>query len=41
LQGYKSTWYTGSVWGAPYSSTLWAYTDTVLLKLLADLKGSA
>jgi predicted NAD/FAD-binding protein len=41
LQGYKSTWYTGSVWGAPYSSTLWAYTDTVLPKLLADMKDSA
>jgi hypothetical protein len=39
LQGYKNTWYTGSVWGAPYSSTLWNYTDTVLPKLLADLKG--
>jgi hypothetical protein len=38
LQGYKNMWYTGSIWGAPYSSTLWAYTDTVLPKLLADLK---
>jgi hypothetical protein len=39
LQGHKATWYTGSVWGAPYSSTVWAYTDTVLPKLLADMKG--
>jgi hypothetical protein len=37
LQGHKSTWYTSSGWGAPYSSTLWEYTDTVLPKLLADL----
>jgi len=42
LQGYKNMWYTGSVWGAPYSSTLWAFTDTVLPKLLTDVKkGSA
>jgi hypothetical protein len=38
LQGHKATWYTGSVWAAPYSSTIWAYTDTVLPKLLADIK---
>ncbi|KAH8732911.1 hypothetical protein GQ44DRAFT_600763 [Phaeosphaeriaceae sp. PMI808] len=38
LQGYRSTWYTGATWAAPYSSTVWAYTDTVLPKLLADIK---
>jgi CRP-like cAMP-binding protein len=32
-------WYTGYVWAAPYSSTVWAYTDSVLAKLLADIKG--
>jgi hypothetical protein len=37
LQGYKATWYTGSVWAAPYSSTIWAYTDTILSKLLTDM----
>jgi predicted NAD/FAD-binding protein len=39
LQGHRATWYTGSVWGAPYSSTVWAYTDTVLPKLVVDLTG--
>ncbi|KAL5114718.1 hypothetical protein ACEQ8H_007387 [Pleosporales sp. CAS-2024a] len=37
LQGHRGMWYTGSVWGAPYSSTLWNFTDTVLPKLLADI----
>ncbi|KAF1842662.1 FAD/NAD(P)-binding domain-containing protein [Cucurbitaria berberidis CBS 394.84] len=38
LQGYRGIWYVGYVWGAPYSSTIWAFTDTVLLKLLDDIK---
>ncbi|KAF2831467.1 FAD/NAD(P)-binding domain-containing protein, partial [Ophiobolus disseminans] len=38
LQGHLSTWYTGYAWSAPYSSTVWAFTDTVLPKLLADLR---
>ncbi|KAF2865185.1 hypothetical protein BDV95DRAFT_507736 [Massariosphaeria phaeospora] len=39
LQGYRSTWYTGSLWGVRYSSNVWAYTDTVLPRLLADISG--
>jgi hypothetical protein len=39
LQGHRGMWYTGYVWAAPYSSTVWAYTDSVLAKLLADIKG--
>jgi len=38
LQGHLSTWYTGYAWAAPYSSTVWAFTDTVLPKLLADIR---
>jgi hypothetical protein len=38
LQGYENMWYTGYAWGAQYSSTVWAFTDTVLEKLLVDLK---
>ncbi|RAR15548.1 FAD/NAD(P)-binding domain-containing protein [Stemphylium lycopersici] len=36
LQGYRNMWYTGYAWAAPYSSTVWAFTDTVLERLLAD-----
>lgn len=39
LQGYRGVWYTGYAWAAPYSSTIWAFTDTVLEKLVGDLKG--
>ncbi|KUJ08090.1 uncharacterized protein LY89DRAFT_659797 [Mollisia scopiformis] len=34
LQGHKSTWYTGGLWCPDYSSNVWAFTDTVLPKLL-------
>ncbi|KAF2123053.1 hypothetical protein BDV96DRAFT_561900 [Lophiotrema nucula] len=37
LQGRRSTWYTGLTWTAHYSSNVWAYTDTVLPKLLKGL----
>lgn len=37
LQGYNDMWYTGYAWGAQYSSTVWAFTDTVLEKMLGDL----
>jgi predicted NAD/FAD-dependent oxidoreductase len=39
LQGKRGIWYTGNVWAAPYSSTVWAYTDEVLERMLADIKG--
>lgn len=39
LQGYQNMWYTGYAWAAPYSSTVWAFTDTVLERLLDDLNG--
>jgi hypothetical protein len=38
LQGHRGVWYSGSVWAAQYSSTVWAFTDTVLEKLKADLE---
>ena len=38
LQGYRNIWYTGYAWAVPYSSTVWAFTDTVLERLLEDLK---
>jgi hypothetical protein len=34
LQGHKNTWYTGGLWCPDYSSNVWAFTDTVLPKLL-------
>lgn len=38
LQGYRGVWYVGYAWSAPYSSTVWAFVDTLLPKLLADLR---
>lgn len=37
LQGHKDTWYTGSLWCPDYSSNVWAFTDTVLPKLLQGI----
>jgi hypothetical protein len=37
LQGYMGTWYTGDLWCPDYSSQVWAFTDTVLPKLVASL----
>ncbi|KAE9371745.1 hypothetical protein N431DRAFT_317650, partial [Stipitochalara longipes BDJ] len=34
LQGHKDTWYTGGLWCPDYSSNVWAFTDTILPKLL-------
>jgi hypothetical protein len=37
LQGHKGTWYTGGLWCPDYSSNVWAFTDTVLPKLLEGM----
>ncbi|KAJ7236042.1 hypothetical protein B0H12DRAFT_131206, partial [Mycena haematopus] len=37
LQGRRSTWWTGALWCPGYSSNVWAFTDTVLPKLLEGL----
>jgi hypothetical protein len=37
LQGHRNTWYTGGLWCPDYSSNVWAFTDTVLPKLLKGL----
>jgi hypothetical protein len=37
LQGHKDTWYTGGLWCPDYSSNVWAFTDTVLPKLLKGI----
>lgn len=37
LQGHKHTWYTGGLWCPDYSSNVWAFTDTILPKLLEGL----
>lgn len=37
LQGHKDTWYTGGLWCPDYSSNVWAFTDTVLPKLLEGM----
>ncbi|EME79484.1 uncharacterized protein MYCFIDRAFT_35024 [Pseudocercospora fijiensis CIRAD86] len=38
LQGYRSTWYTGSLWTEDFSSTVWAFTDTVLEKMVKAMR---
>lgn len=35
LQGHRSTWYTGSLWATDFSSNVWAFTDTVLERMVA------
>ncbi|KAH8898824.1 FAD/NAD(P)-binding domain-containing protein [Thozetella sp. PMI_491] len=37
LQGHQSTWYTGGLWCPDYTSNVWAYTDTVLPRLLESI----
>ena len=37
LQGRHSTWYTGGLWSEDYTGNVWAFTDTVLPRLLASL----
>ncbi|KAF2275081.1 FAD/NAD(P)-binding domain-containing protein [Westerdykella ornata] len=39
LQGYRSTWWTGRSFSAYYSSSVWAFTEGLLERLLKDLKG--
>lgn len=41
LQGHRSTWYTGGLWCPDYSSNVWAFTDTVLPKLLAGISSNS
>ncbi|KAK3373058.1 hypothetical protein B0T24DRAFT_575243 [Lasiosphaeria ovina] len=37
LQGHRSTWYTGGLWCPDFSSNVWAFTDTVLPRLLRGI----
>ncbi|KAJ6457254.1 hypothetical protein C8R45DRAFT_565414 [Mycena sanguinolenta] len=37
LQGQRSTWWTGALWCPGYSSNVWAFTDTILPRLLEGL----
>jgi len=37
LQGHRSTWYTGQLWCEHYSSNVWAFTETVIPRLLKGL----
>jgi hypothetical protein len=37
MQGRRSTWYTGAAWTAQFTTTTWAYTNTVLPLLLRGL----
>ncbi|KAK4677429.1 hypothetical protein QC764_405410 [Podospora pseudoanserina] len=39
LQGRRGTWYTGASWGVHLSTSLWIFTDTVLERLVGDLRG--
>jgi len=34
LQGYRSTWWIGRSWAGYYSSSVWAFADTVLERML-------
>ncbi|KAI5365419.1 putative FAD/NAD(P)-binding domain superfamily [Septoria linicola] len=38
LQGHRSTWYTGSLWATDFSSNVWAFTDTVLERMVKELQ---
>lgn len=40
LQGKHSTWYTGGLWSADYTGNVWAFTEDLLPRLVADLKSS-
>lgn len=37
LQGRNSTWYSGAAWSSQYTTVVWAFTDTVLPRLLEGL----
>lgn len=37
LQGRKSTWFTGGLWSEDYSGNVWAFTDTVIPRILEKL----
>ncbi|KAL5420170.1 hypothetical protein PMIN04_006644 [Paraphaeosphaeria minitans] len=37
LQGHRSTWWTGRSWCEEYSSNVWAFTETVVERLLKSL----
>ena len=37
LQGRNGTWYTGAAWSAQFTGVVWAFTETVLGKLLEGL----
>jgi hypothetical protein len=37
LQGRKSTWFTGGLWSEDYSGNVWAFTDTVVPRILERL----
>ncbi|KAF2849920.1 FAD/NAD(P)-binding domain-containing protein [Plenodomus tracheiphilus IPT5] len=39
LQGYRGVWYVGYAWSVPYSSTVWAFVDSVLGGLVEDVRG--
>ncbi|KAM3421384.1 hypothetical protein BST61_g1780 [Cercospora zeina] len=38
LQGHRSMWYTGSLWCTDFSSNVWAFTDTVLERMVGGKK---
>ena len=37
LQGRRSTWFTGGLWSGDYSGNVWAFTDTVIPRILERL----
>jgi hypothetical protein len=38
LQGYRSTWWTGRSWTGYYTSSVWAFTETVLQRMIQELR---
>ena len=38
LQGHRSTWYTGGLWSEDYTSNTWAFSETIIPRLLEDLR---
>lgn len=38
LQNYRGIWWSGYAWSVPFSSTIWAFTESVVEMILKDLR---
>lgn len=37
IQGHRGTWYTGGLWCPDFSSNVWAFTDSMLPRMLEEM----